>query len=477
MQKKFTKKQAQDLAKRLSKKSVLVWDKLTRAQTGEAMALAEDYKRFLDQGKTEREAVAALVSMAAENGFAFPGKKGRGLCMPVSSKVLALYLPGKESPMEGLNIIASHLDSPRLDCKQNPLYECVDLVFLKTHYYGGIRKHQWLARPLAIHGRIVKTDGSYLDLAIGEDPDDPVFTILDLLPHLARKVQANKKLFEAFDAEKLNILLGSMPLGPDDVKDRFKLAMLHLLHDKYGLVEEDFLAGELEVVPAGKARDVGLDRSLIGAYGHDDRVCAYASASALFAQKTPRYGCLALFFDKEEIGSEGRTSAKSRVLEHFVEQVLEAAGVDASGRNVRKCLYRSRALSADVNAALDPDYQDVHEKQNAARMGYGVCVTKFTGSGGKSGANDASAEYMGQVRKIFDKNKVIWQTGELGKVDIGGGGTIAKFLAAWGMDIVDCGTAVLSMHSPFEIVSKADLYMTRQAYSAFFADCAPMEDK
>jgi len=310
---------------------------------------------------------------------------------------------------------------------------------------------------------------------LGEAPDDPVFTILDLLPHLSRKAQGEKKLSDAFEAEKLNVLLGSLPLGPDEVKDRFKLALLNLLYDRYGLVEEDFLTAELEVVPAGPARDVGLDRSLIGAYGHDDRVCVFTAAAALFETKNPRHGALALFFDKEEIGSEGKTSARSRFLETVVEEILEASGVEPTARNVRQCLFASRALSGDVNCALDPDYQDVHEKQNAARLGYGVCVTKFTGSGGKYGANDASAEYLGQIRTLFDLHKVVWQTGELGKVDAGGGGTIAKFLAAVGMEIVDCGTPVLSMHSPFEIVSKADVYMTLMAYAAFFQGAGPLE--
>ncbi|MBU2490628.1 MAG: aminopeptidase [Proteobacteria bacterium] len=477
MDRKWTKKEAQELSKKLFHKPVLAWDVMDRTQLKTAMALAGSYMEFLDRAKTEREAVVELLSLAGEKGFSLAGKgeAGSGICLPLGNKCLALFRPGKRSPLEGINVVASHLDSPRLDCKQNPLYECVDLAFLKTHYYGGIRKHQWLARPLAIHGRIVKKDGTALDLILGEDPDDPVFTILDLLPHLSRKVQGGKKLSDAFEGEKLNVLLGSLPLGTDEVKDRFKLSMLNLLHDRYGLVEGDFLTGELEVVPAGRARDVGLDRSLIGAYGHDDRVCVFAAASALFEAKKPQYGALALFFDKEEIGSEGKTSAKSRFLESVVEEVLETSEVEPTGRNVRKCLLASRALSGDVNCALDPDYQEVHEKQNAARLGYGVCVTKFTGSGGKYGANDASAEYLSQIRSLFDRDKVVWQTGELGKVDAGGGGTIAKFLAAMGLEIVDCGTPVLSMHSPFEIVSKADVYMTRQAYASFFKGGKPLD--
>ncbi len=478
MDRKWTKKEAQELSKKLSRKPVLAWDAMDRAGVKKAMEFSDRYRGFLDRAKTEREAVADLMVLAHGHGFASPGKGSGGspgLLLPLGNKCLALFRPGKESPLEGINVVAAHLDSPRLDCKQNPLYESVDLAFFKTHYYGGIRKHQWLARPLAIHGRIVKKDGTALDLSLGEAPDDPVFTILDLLPHLSRKAQGEKKLSDAFEAEKLNVLLGSLPLGPDEVKDRFKLALLNLLYDRYGLVEEDFLTAELEVVPAGPARDVGLDRSLIGAYGHDDRVCVFTAAAALFETKNPRHGALALFFDKEEIGSEGKTSARSRFLETVVEEILEASGVEPTARNVRQCLFASRALSGDVNCALDPDYQDVHEKQNAARLGYGVCVTKFTGSGGKYGANDASAEYLGQIRTLFDLHKVVWQTGELGKVDAGGGGTIAKFLAAVGMEIVDCGTPVLSMHSPFEIVSKADVYMTLMAYAAFFQGAGPLE--
>ncbi|RLB17167.1 MAG: aminopeptidase, partial [Deltaproteobacteria bacterium] len=376
--------------------------------------------------------------------------------------------PGKEPIEKGVRIIVSHIDSPRLDLKQRPLYEDVDLAFLKTHYYGGIKKFQWLSRPLAIHGRIVKKDGKTVDLSIGEAASDPVFTVLDLLPHLARKVQYEKKLGEAIAGEKLNLIVGSLPLGDKETKERFKLGVLNLLNETYGLTEEDLLSAELEVVPAGSARDVGWDRSLVGAYGQDDRICAYTSLSALMDTKEISKTAVALFVDKEEIGSDGATGAKSRFLESVIGDLMETLGQRPSAIEISRILSRSRALSADVNGALDPDYQEVHEKQNAARMGYGVCITKFTGSGGKYNANDADAEYVGWLRNLFNRKKVIWQTGELGRIDEGGGGTVAKFLAPYGMDIVDCGPAVLSMHSPFEVSHKGDLYMTYKGFRAFF---------
>ncbi len=363
--------------------------------------------------------------------------------------------------------MASHLDSPRLDLKTYPLYEETDLAFLKTHYYGGIKKYQWLARPLALHGVILKADGSRVELKVGEESADPVFTVCDLLPHLARKAQMDKKVTEAFEAEKLNVLVGSLPLGDKETKERFKLHLLKLLEDRYGINEEDLVSAELEVVPAGPARDLGWDRSLVGGYGQDDRSCVYASLTAILELPEPEFTSLALFFDKEEVGSDGNTSAKSCILEEIVELLLERQGLSPLAR--RRILMASRALSADVTGALDPDYPEVHEKRNAARLGYGVGINKYTGHGGKYMANDAHAEYIAWLRRIFQEAGVIWQAGELGKVDEGGGGTIAKYLAIHGLEIIDCGTPLLSMHSPFEVASKADLYMTFKAYQAFFA--------
>ncbi len=469
-EKKLTKKQIEDLSKRLTYSPRLVWDEISAAEKKRVFSFADGYKTFLDRAKTEREAVSCIREMAEKSGFQLdPGKRVHGpLICTFHGKAIALVKPGKEALEEGARIIVSHIDAPRLDLKQRPLYEEVDLAFLKTHYYGGIKKFQWLSRPLAIHGRVVKRDGNTLDLSIGEAESDPVFTVLDLLPHLARKIQYQKKLGEAIEGEKLNLIVGSLPLGDSETKERFKLAVLNLLNESYGLTEEDLLSAELEVVPAGNARDVGWDRSLVGAYGQDDRICAYAGLRAVLDSKDTARTAIALFVDKEEIGSEGATGAKSRFLESVIADVMEMLGQRASSIGVSRVLSRSRALSSDVNGALDPDYQEVHEKQNAARMGYGVCITKFTGQGGKYSANDADAEYVGWLRRLFNREKIIWQTGELGKVDEGGGGTVAKFLAPYGMDIVDCGPALLSMHSPFEIAHKGDLYMTYRGFRAFY---------
>ena len=465
----LSKKKVEELRKQLVRKPQLVWDVLKEKQKKKAFDFAQRYKLFLDAAKTEREAVRAIEAFAKKKGFKYITKVGgrKKFYKTNKNKSIALAFLGKEPLVSGVKLIASHIDAPRLDLKQNPLYEEVDLAFLKTHYYGGIKKYQWLARPLAIHGTVLKKDGGLLNLQIGEADEDPVFTIADLLPHLAGKIQADKKVSEAFQGEKLNVLVGSLPLGNSETKERFKLGVLQYLFSTYDLIEEDLISAEIEIVPADRARDVGWDRSLIGAYGQDDRVCAYASLEAMGELTTPRVTAVALFIDKEEVGSDGSTGAKSRFLEDFVADLLEIAGQDASARALRSCLMSSKALSADVNAALDPDYQEVHEKRNAAKIGYGVCITKFTGSRGKYGSSDANAEYLGEIRKVFNQNKVVWQTGELGKVDEGGGGTIARFLAIYGMEVLDCGTPLLSMHSPFEIASKADIYMTFKAYRSF----------
>jgi aspartyl aminopeptidase len=466
----LSKKKVEELRKRLVRKPELVLDVLGPGEKKKVFEFSERYKAFLDSAKTEREAVRLIEVFAKKKGFKdiTRARSGKRFYKINRNKNIVLAVVGKKPLISGVNLIASHIDSPRLDLKQNPLYEEVDLAFLKTHYYGGIKKYQWLARPLAVHGKVIKKDGSHLDLDVGESDHDPVFTIADLLPHLARKVQTEKKVSEAFEGEKLNVLVGSVPIGDDETKERFKLAVLQYLFDTYGIVEEDLVSSEIEIVPAGKARDVGWDRSLIGAYGQDDRVCAYAALEAVGELKTTKTTAVAFFIDKEEIGSDGSTGAKSRFLEDFVADLFEVTGEHPSGAALRSCLMSSGALSADVTGALDPDYQDVHEKRNAARIGYGVCITKFTGSRGKYGSSDANAEYLAQIRKLFNENRVVWQTGELGKVDEGGGGTIARFLAIYGMEVVDCGTPLLSMHSPFEIASKADTYMTYKGYSAFF---------
>ena len=457
------------LTQRLTFRPKQVWDEISPEEKKEAFAMAERYKRFLYLAKTEREVVGRIQALAEAEGFTEvmePGKGARPVMKIFRGKSIALARPGKAPLEEGIRLIVSHIDAPRLDLKQHPLYESEDLSFMKTHYYGGIKKYQWVTRPLAIHGRIV-TSEKLLDIAAGEDGDDPVFTILDLLPHLSRKVQYDKKLDEAILGEKLNVLVGGFPLGDRETEGRFKLSVLNYLHDTYGLIEEDLISAELEVVPAGRARDVGWDRAFVGGYGQDDRASAFASLSALLDTKETDVTAVLLFVDKEEIGSEGATSAKSIFMESFVADLMSGMGRVPDSQSLRRLLARSKALSADVSCALDPDYKEVHEDQNAARTGYGVCLTKFTGHGGKVGANDADAEYIGWLRQVFNRKAVIWQTGELGKVDEGGGGTVAKFLSVYGMEIIDCGPPLLSMHSPFEILHKGDLYMAYKAFQAF----------
>lgn len=462
------KSELEQLRDRLAVTPRLVWDHVDEAERQAIMAYAERYKWFLNVAKTEREAVREIERQAREKGF-LPlagSPPGSPWYYNYKGKTIALGVPGSRPLTDGLRLIGAHIDSPRLDLKQYPLYEDTDLVFLKTHYYGGIKKYQWLARPLALHGVVLKADGTRVELKVGEEPGDPIFTVLDLLPHLARKAQMDKKVTEAFEGEKLNVLVGSLPLGDKDTKERFKLALLKYLEETYGITEEDLVSAELEVVPAGPARDLGWDRSLIAAYGQDDRSCAYPALEAILTIENPEHHCLALFYDKEEIGSDGNTSAKSCLLEDMVEQLLEREGLSPLLR--RRVLMNSRAISADVTGALDPDWPEVHEKRNAARLGYGVSITKYTGHGGKYSANDAHAEYLAWLRKIFNEAGVIWQASHLGKVDEGGGGTIAKYLAVHGLEIVDSGPPVLSMHSPLEVASKADLYMVLKAYKTFF---------
>jgi aspartyl aminopeptidase len=463
------KQEIEKMSEKLFSKRRLVWDVMDEKEKAGVWEFDRHYRDFLNDAKTEREAVSLISEIAEKSGFSSDPGPTQHIRMVKSflGKSVALCLSGKQPIEEGINLIISHLDCPRLDLKQNPLYEDIDLAFMKTHYYGGIKKFQWLTRPLAIHGRVIRSDGSTLDIMVGEDDSDPVFTVADILPHLARKVQTDKKVSEAFEGEKLNLMVGSIPFGNKDTKDRFKLAILKLLNERYGLIEEDLISAELEVVPAGGARDVGWDRGLTGAYGQDDRSCVFTSLRAIVDLEPPQKTAMVLFVDKEEIGSDGATGAKSKFLESVVADLMIAHGKEPLYHEIHKVLMNSRAISADVNGAIDPDFQDVHEKRNAARLGYGLCLTKFTGSGGKYGASDANAEYVGWLRNLFNKNKVVWQTGELGKVDEGGGGTVAKFLAPYGMNIIDCGPPVLSMHSPFEIAHKGDIYMTYKGFKVF----------
>lgn len=439
--------------------------------------LAKDYRAFLDAGKTERECVTELVREAEANGYVNletklaagekiqPGDKVYAVGM---KKIMTLFHVGQEPLEKGMNILGAHIDSPRLDVKQNPLYEDTDLAYLDTHYYGGVKKYQWVAIPLAIHGVIVKKDGSVVDVVIGEDENDPIVYITDLLIHLAGK-QLQKKAAEVIEGENLDILIGSRPLNEstdEKQKEAVKSNVLRILKEKYDVEEEDFLSAELEIVPAGKARDCGLDRSMVAAYGQDDRVCAYTSLVAMLEVENTEYTTCCLLVDKEEIGSVGATGMRSRVFENTVAEVLSVCG-QYSDLALRRCLANSKMLSSDVSAAFDPVYASAYEKKNAAYFGRGMVFNKFTGSRGKSGSNDANAEFMAQIRGILKDAKVAYQTAELGKVDVGGGGTIAYIMALYGMDVIDCGVAVLNMHAPWEITSKADVYETKKGYVEF----------
>ncbi|GHV12345.1 M18 family aminopeptidase [Clostridia bacterium] len=456
------------LSEKLTYKPKSGYDKLSAEIIDSAFAFADGYKKFLDSAKTEREAATETVKILRKAGFTefSPDKSyaaGQGIYIISDKKTVIAARVGKKSLGEGVNIVAAHIDSPRLDLKQHPLYESEGLALFKTHYYGGIKKYQWLTIPLALHGTVAKIDGSAVDISIGEDATDPVFTITDLLPHLA-KDQYSKNLAEAVSGEGLNVLLGSRPYGDEKVKDKVKLNILSLLNEKYGITEADFLSAELTLVPAAKARDVGLDRSLIGAYGQDDRVCAYPPLIALAEDiTTPDKTAVLILADKEEIGSEGKTSMQSHLFRNFIADLAHDKGVRLS--DVWK---NSSCLSADVNAAFDPNYGEVYEKANSAYLNRGVVLTKYTGSRGKSGSSDASAEFVAKIRGIFDTAGILWQTGELGKVDQGGGGTVAAYIANLNVDTVDLGVGILSMHAPFEISAKIDVYEMYRAAKAFW---------
>ena len=431
-------------------------------------AYCQGYKAFLDAGKTERLCAAEVIRLAEERGYR-PYTRGMALNMGdkvyLSNRGKAVLLAhiGERSLAEGVQIAAAHIDSPRLDLKPNPLYEDAELAYFKTHYYGGIRKYQWVTIPLELHGVAVLRSGTKVQVNIGGDPGDPRLVITDLLPHLGAE-QAKKPLATAIPAETLNLLLGSRPMGGEEDSGRVKLAVMKLLHDKYGITEDDFSSAELEAVPAVNACDIGLDRSMIGAYGHDDRVCAYAALKALLdLEKTPVRTAVCVLADKEEIGSDGVTGMQSAAFDTFMEDLCESQGVP-----VRACFERSFCLSADVTAAYDPDYADVYEKRNAAYLNYGVGLCKYTGARGKSGASDADAETVAYVRGVFDRAGVAWQIAELGKVDAGGGGTVAMYMANRNITTLDAGVPVLSMHAPFETVAKLDCYETYRGMKALY---------
>ena len=450
-----------------------LWETYTDEQVKELEVLCESYKNYLDVGKTERECVREAVKQAKKVGYKdlndviangeklTKGDKVYAVCM---DKTIALFHIGDEPMENGMNILGAHVDSPRIDLKQNPLYEAGQLSYLDTHYYGGVKKYQWVTIPLAIHGVVVKKDGTKVEIVIGEDEKDPVLVITDLLIHLAQE-QLKKEAAKAIEGEKLDVLIGSRPLA-DEEQEAVKANILKLLKEKYDLEEEDFLSAELEVVPAGKARDCGLDRSMILAYGQDDRVCAYTSLLAMLEAKELKKTACCLLVDKEEIGSVGATGMHSRFFENTVAEVMNAMG-DYSDIKVRRALANSKMLSSDVSAAYDPMFESVFEKKNTAYFGRGLVFNKYTGSRGKSGSNDANAEYVAYLRNVLDKHGVGFQTAELGRVDVGGGGTIAYILANYGMEVIDSGVAVLSMHAPWEVTSKADVFEAYRGYKAF----------
>ena len=449
------------------------WKKYDKKQHNEMEKLTKGYLEFLTKGKTERECVRQIVKLAEEYGYVDiadvikakkkvkAGDKVYAVCM---GKTVAMFNVGTEDIEKGINILGAHIDSPRMDVKQNPLYEKDDLAYLDTHYYGGIKKYQWVALPLALHGVVVKKDGTSIDIQIGEDKNDPVFCVSDLLIHLAGE-QMEKKANKVIEGENLDVLIGSAPLKDSD-KEAVKANILKLLKKKYDIEEEDFLSAEIEVVPAGAAREAGLDRSMIMSYGQDDRVCAYTSLAAMLETRSVKRTACCILVDKEEIGSVGATGMRSRFFENAVAELLDRMG-NYSDLTLRRTLANSRMLSSDVSAAYDPTYAYAFEKKNAAYFANGIVFNKYTGSRGKSGSNDANAEYMASLREVLDKNNVAYQTAELGKVDLGGGGTIAYIMALYGMNVIDSGVAVLNMHAPFEVVSKADVYEAKKAYVAF----------
>lgn len=461
-----TEKTGKELAKELTWQFPRI-AKEAPEQIQEAFDYCENYKTFLNQAKTEREFVTEAAKLLTEAGYVpfETGKTyeaGQKIYEINRRKALLMTTFGTESLDKGVRFNIAHIDSPRLDLKPNPMYEKSELAYLKTHYYGGIRKYQWAVMPLAMHGVVAKKDGTLIDICIGEEEGDPVFCVTDLLPHLAAD-QNERKLKDGIKGEELNIVIGSLPFADcEDVKEPVKLLALSLLNDKYGITEKDFIRAEIEMVPAVKAVDVGLDRSMVGAYGQDDRVCAYTALTAEIDAKQPRYTTVTVLADKEEIGSVGNTGLNSDFVLHYIEYLAQAAGVD-----YKTVLKNSLCLSADVNAAYDPTFSQVYEENNSCYLGKGCVLTKYTGARGKSGSSDASAETMAKMVDIMDENGVFWQIGELGAVDMGGGGTVACFVAGMDVDVVDLGVPILSMHSPFELSSKLDIYNTYKAFQAF----------
>lgn len=466
------KSDLEKLKEKLCFKKKHTLDGIDQKEYDAIMELSEGYKNFLTNSKTEREAMFEIAKLAKENGYVDikkAKKSDKKLFLNYDGVCGALaYIADPEKFAEGFLMNGAHLDVPRIDLKQFPLYEDLEMAFMKTHYYGGIKKYQWVTRPLALHGIIVKEDGSEVHINIGEKDTDPIFTINDILPHLAQD-QYKKTPATIIEGEQLNILVGSKPYKFKSETDAIKMAILEYLNKEYGIVEQDFVSAELQLVPAGAARDIGFDRTFVGSHGQDDKICSYLGMKALFDLKDKEIpkNCMMVFFDKEEIGSAGNAGANSNLIERMVNDVIQLYG-KGDYNTLIKALENSKFLSSDVNAGIDPEWKSVNEPMNAAHMGKGVCLTKFTGSRGKSGSNEAHAEFTAEVRKAFNKDGVLWQTTELGKVDQGGGGTVAMYLAAYGMDVIDCGTPILSMHAPLEVAHKGDIYHTYKAYKAFF---------
>jgi len=462
---------AEDLKNKLFNKKQSGWETTEESEKQEIFKYADEYISFLNKSKTEREIVKNSEDLAKMNGFKnieeFDTlKTGDKVYYINREKSMYLAIIGEEKLEEGINIIGAHGDSPRLDLKPNPLYEDNGFAYLKTHYYGGIKKYQWTTIPLSLHGVIVKTDGEKINICIGEEENDPIFTITDILPHLAYD-QMDKKAKDFIPGENLNVIVGNMPYCEKDTSERIKLNILNLLNEKYGIKEVDFLSSEIELVPAFKARSLGFDQSMVAGYGHDDKVCVYASVSAMMQLENVRKTAVCIISDKEEIGSMGNTGMESNVFDTFVSEILNRTNENKPNM-LDKVFCRSRMISADVDGALDPIYSSVSEKNNASFIGYGLGINKYTGARGKAGASDANAEYVADIRRILEENNIRYQVGELGKIDAGGGGTIAYILANKGIDVIDSGVPVLSMHSPYEVISKYDLYMAYKAYGVFW---------
>ena len=462
-----------ELMEELSYERKNAYLKMTESEKKEMNELCDGYRVFLDSGKTERECVKEAVKMAKASGFLELDsvdslKPGDKVYKINREKNIFMAVIGTDDICNGVNIAGAHIDSPRLDLKQNPLYESMDMALLKTHYYGGIKKYQWPTVPLAIHGVIYDTDGNKRDIVIGEKEDDPVFVITDLLPHLA-KDQMSKKMIDGVEGENLNVLIGGMPIEAEEVKETVKFSILKLLNQRYGITEKSFISAEIEIVPAQKAKNVGLDESFVGAYGQDDRVCAYTTLRGILDVEMPKTTSVAILVDKEEIGSCGNTGAQSAFMMMAITELIVKVNGKCSLTDLNKTIAASACMSSDVSAASDPNFPSVVEANNACYAGYGVALMKYTGARGKSETSDANAEFVYEIGKVMDENGVIWQTGELGKVDQGGGGTIAQYVANLNMNVIDCGVPVLSMHSPFEVVAKSDVYMAYRAYKAFYA--------